>query len=134
MRRSPTNFSTRRHTPGKHEDRSPHTATSRARGRDGCVRQELAVGVAPMTNHHEEPAPLPALVWAVVFTILLVAAVAIFALVRLHTLINAHRTSAFRGTAGFCLVISDACPTVRQFFVVHNLLTNGSRKPIEPRE
>jgi hypothetical protein len=38
-------------------------------------------GVAPMTNHHEEPAPLPALVWAVVFTILLVAAVAIFVLV-----------------------------------------------------
>jgi len=25
-----------------------------------------------MTNHHEGPAPLPALVWAVVFTILLV--------------------------------------------------------------
>src|SRR5262249_46500274 len=52
-----------------------------ARGRDGRVRQELAAGVAPMTNHHEEPAPLPALVWAVVFTILLVAAVAIFVLV-----------------------------------------------------
>jgi hypothetical protein len=34
-----------------------------------------------MTNHDEEPASLPALVWAVVFTILLVAAVAIFALV-----------------------------------------------------
>jgi hypothetical protein len=34
-----------------------------------------------MTNHHEEPAPLPALVWAVVLTILLVAAVAIFVLV-----------------------------------------------------
>jgi hypothetical protein len=33
-----------------------------------------------MTNH-EEPAPLPALVWAAVFTILLVAAVAIFVLV-----------------------------------------------------
>ena len=31
-----------------------------------------------MTSHHEEPTPLPALVWAVVFTILLVAAVAIF--------------------------------------------------------
>jgi len=45
------------------------------------VREELAAGVAPMTNHHEEPAPLPALVWAVVFTILLVAAVAVFALV-----------------------------------------------------
>jgi hypothetical protein len=29
-----------------------------------------------MTSHDEEPAPLPALVWAVVFTILLVAAVA----------------------------------------------------------
>ena len=47
-----------------------------ARGRDGGVRQALAAGVAPMTNHHEEPTPLPALVWAVVFTILLVAAVA----------------------------------------------------------
>jgi len=34
-----------------------------------------------MTNHHKETAPLPALVWAVVFTILLVAAVAIFVLV-----------------------------------------------------
>jgi hypothetical protein len=45
------------------------------------IREELAAGVAPMTNHHEEPAPLPALVWAVVFTILLVAAVAIFVLV-----------------------------------------------------
>ena len=33
-----------------------------------------------MTNHYEEPTPLPALIWAVVFTILLVAAVAIFAL------------------------------------------------------
>ena len=43
--------------------------------------QSLAGELAPMTNHHEEPAPLPALVWAVVFTILLVAAVAIFALV-----------------------------------------------------
>ena len=37
-----------------------------------------------MTNHDEEPAPLPALVWAVVFTILLVAAVAIFVLVVLR--------------------------------------------------
>ena len=36
-------------------------------------------GVAPMTNH--QPTPLLALVWAVVFTILLIAAVAIFALV-----------------------------------------------------
>ena len=52
-----------------------------ARGGDGGVRQKLAAAVAPMTNHHEEPAPLPALVWAVVFTILLVAAVAVFALV-----------------------------------------------------
>ena len=43
--------------------------------------QSLAGELAPMTNHHEEPAPLPALVWTVVFTILLVAAVAIFALV-----------------------------------------------------
>jgi len=34
-----------------------------------------------MTNHHEEPAPLPAMVWAAVLTILLVAAVAIFMLV-----------------------------------------------------
>jgi hypothetical protein len=64
--------------------RRPHTNARLcrdARGRDGGVRQELAAGVALMTNHHEEPAPLPALVWAVVFTILLVAAVAIFALV-----------------------------------------------------
>jgi hypothetical protein len=52
-----------------------------ARGRDGSIREEMAAGVAPMTNHNEEPAPLPALVWAVVFTILLVAAVAIFTLV-----------------------------------------------------
>ncbi len=58
----------------------PHVRAD-ARGRDGGVREELAKGVAPMTNHHEQPAPLPALVWAVVFTILLVAAVAIFALV-----------------------------------------------------
>src|SRR5262249_13959613 len=36
-----------------------------ARGCDVIVRQELAAGVAPMTNHHEEPAPLPALDWAV---------------------------------------------------------------------
>jgi hypothetical protein len=41
----------------------------------------LAEGVAPMTNHDDVPTPLPALVWAVVFTILLVAAVAIFTLV-----------------------------------------------------
>jgi hypothetical protein len=34
-----------------------------------------------MTNHDDVPAPLPALVWAVIFTVLLVAAVAIFALV-----------------------------------------------------
>jgi hypothetical protein len=34
-----------------------------------------------MTNHDERPAALPALVWAVIFTVLLVAAVAIFALV-----------------------------------------------------
>jgi hypothetical protein len=34
-----------------------------------------------MTNHHDVPGPFPALVWAVIFTILLVAAVAIFALV-----------------------------------------------------
>jgi len=34
-----------------------------------------------MTNHHEEPAPLSAMVWAVVLSILLVAAVAIFTLV-----------------------------------------------------
>ena len=55
-----------------------------ARGRDGGVRQKLAARVAPMTSHHEEPTPLPALVWAVVFTILLVAAVAIFVLVVLR--------------------------------------------------
>jgi len=52
-----------------------------ARGRDDRVREELATGAGPMTNHHKETAPLPALVWAVVFTILLVAAVAIFVLV-----------------------------------------------------
>jgi predicted nucleic acid-binding protein len=34
-----------------------------------------------MTSHHDMPARFPALVWAVIFTILLVAAVAIFALV-----------------------------------------------------
>jgi hypothetical protein len=38
-------------------------------------RQEYAM------TYGDVPAPLPALVWAVVFTILLVAAVAIFALV-----------------------------------------------------
>jgi hypothetical protein len=59
---------------------------------DGGVREELAKGVAPMTNHHEEPAPLPALVWAVVFTILLVAAVAIFALV-LYSLVSSRITT-----------------------------------------
>ena len=61
---------------------SGEAETGDARGRDGGVREELAAGVAPMTNHHhEEPAPLPALVWGVVFTILLVAVVAVFALV-----------------------------------------------------
>ena len=34
-----------------------------------------------MTNHDEQPAALPALVWAVIFTLLLVAAVVLFALV-----------------------------------------------------
>ena len=43
-----------------------------------------------MTNHHEESTQLPALVWAVVFTILLVAAVAILALV----LMRGHRVQA----------------------------------------
>src|SRR5262249_21711720 len=52
-----------------------------ARRRDGRVRQELAAGGGAMTNHDEEPAPLPALGWAVVFTILLGAAVAMFVLV-----------------------------------------------------
>jgi len=47
----------------------------------GAELNKLAAGVAQMTNHYEEPAPAPALVWAVVFTILLVAAVAIFVLV-----------------------------------------------------
>src|SRR5262245_31915244 len=57
-------------------------AGSASRGRDGGVCEELAGGVAPMTIHHEEPARPPGpLVWTVVFTILLVAAVAIFALV-----------------------------------------------------
>jgi hypothetical protein len=52
-----------------------------ARGRDGGGRQELAAGVGVMTSHDEMPTRFPALVWAVIFTILLVAAVAIFALV-----------------------------------------------------
>jgi len=52
-----------------------------ARGRHGSIRQELAVGVVAMTNHDDVPGQFPALVWAVIFTILLVAAVAIFALV-----------------------------------------------------
>ena len=34
-----------------------------------------------MINHDDVPGQFPALVWAVIFTILLVAAVAIFALV-----------------------------------------------------
>jgi hypothetical protein len=34
-----------------------------------------------MTNHDEQPAALPALVWAVIFTLLLVAAVVLFTLV-----------------------------------------------------
>jgi hypothetical protein len=34
-----------------------------------------------MTHHDDMPTRFPALVWAVIFTILLVAAVAIFALV-----------------------------------------------------
>ena len=34
-----------------------------------------------MTNHDDVPTPLPALGWAVIFCILLVEAVAIFALV-----------------------------------------------------
>src|SRR5262249_15465017 len=64
--------------------RGPHSDArlrADARGGDGSIRQELAAGGAPTTNHHEERTPLPALVWAVVFTILLVAAVAIFVLV-----------------------------------------------------
>ena len=32
------------------------------RGRDGGVREELAEGVAAMTNHDDVPTPLPALV------------------------------------------------------------------------
>ena len=31
------------------------TSKPHARGRDGGVREELAAGVAPMTNDHEEP-------------------------------------------------------------------------------
>jgi hypothetical protein len=57
-----------------------HTVTSRrARPRDGGVRQELAAGADVMTNNDDMH--FPALVWAVIFTILLVAAVAIFTLV-----------------------------------------------------
>jgi hypothetical protein len=52
-----------------------------ARGRDGGVREEVAAGVGAMTNHDDMPTRFPALVWAVIFTVLLVAAVAIFALV-----------------------------------------------------
>jgi len=50
-----------------------------ARGRDGGVREELAAGADVMTNNDD--VHFPALVWAVIFTILLVAAVAIFTLV-----------------------------------------------------
>jgi hypothetical protein len=52
-----------------------------ARGCHGRVREELAAGADAMTNHDDMPTRFPALVWAVIFTILLVAAVAIFALV-----------------------------------------------------
>jgi hypothetical protein len=52
-----------------------------ARGRDGGVREDVAAGVGAMTNHDDMPTRFPALVWAVIFTVLLVAAVAIFALV-----------------------------------------------------
>ena len=48
---------------------------------DGGVRQGLAAGADAMTNHDDMPTRFPALVLAVIFTILLVAAVAIFALV-----------------------------------------------------
>jgi hypothetical protein len=43
--------------------------------------KKLAAGVGAMTNHDDVPGQFPALVWAIIFTILLVAAVAIFALV-----------------------------------------------------
>src|SRR5205823_2186136 len=58
-----------------------------ARGGVGGVREKLAAGVGAMTNHDDVPTPLPALVWAVIFCILLVRAVAIFTLV----LIRGHR-------------------------------------------
>ena len=50
-----------------------------ARGGDGGVREELAAGAGVMTNNDDMH--FPALVLAVIFTILLVAAVAIFTLV-----------------------------------------------------
>src|SRR5262245_29582735 len=42
--------------------------------------------------------------------------------------------SGLRTRRAHLTVIGHACPIVRQFFVMNNLLTNGSRKPIEPRE
>jgi hypothetical protein len=51
------------------------------RGRDGSVRKSGVGSSADDKPSPQEPAPLSALVWAVIFCILLIAAVAIFALV-----------------------------------------------------
>jgi hypothetical protein len=51
-----------------------------------------------MTNHDDVPTPLPALVWAVVFTILLVAAVAIFTLVLVASRITTGRAKRLPAT------------------------------------
>jgi hypothetical protein len=44
---------------GQHEDRMPtHGYEPTREAAMAAFRQELAAGVAPMTNHHGEPAPL----------------------------------------------------------------------------
>src|SRR5262245_1144147 len=57
-----------------------HDHTVQMDPRESAVEITPVIGVAPMTNHDEQPA-LPALVWAVIFTLLLVAAVVLFTLV-----------------------------------------------------
>ena len=76
----------RRRTGGNGSPRRPPPTHGYAPTREAAMAAcspKVAGRVAPMTSHHE-PTPLPALVWAVVFTILLVAAVAIFVLVVLR--------------------------------------------------
>src|SRR5262249_2616230 len=58
---------------GHHEDRTPTRGYEPTREAAMAAFAKSWRREEPMTNHHEEPAPLPALVWAVVFTILLVA-------------------------------------------------------------